>query len=272
MTRLALYQVDSFTSSTFRGNPAAVVPLEAWLPDALMQNIALENNLSETAFFVLLERGHYHIRWFTPLAESKLCGHATLAAAHVILRWLDPDLKGVHFESMLSPLEVVRDGEKLALNFPVYPPQRTKVPVGLIEALGVVPLEVWTARDSVYVLLESETAVRSARPNLALLERVEVHGAVLTAPGDGCHFVSRFFVPRMGIPEDPVTGSIHTTLIPLWAEKLNKLELHARQVSARGGELWCRLEGERVHIAGYVAPYLEGFIEVPILEENRALE
>jgi len=272
VTRLPIYQVDSFTSQTFKGNPAAVVPLERWLPDPLMQSIALENNLSETAFFVPLERGYYHIRWFTPLAEAKLCGHATLAAAWVILKHADPSLERVRFTSMLSPLEVVRDGEKLALNFPVYPPQPVAVPAGLIEALGVVPLEVWTARDSVYVLLESETAVRGARPNLALLERVEVHGAVLTAPGDGCDFVSRFFVPRMGIPEDPVTGGVHTTLVPLWAEKLNKLELYARQVSARGGELWCKLEGERVLIAGYVAPYLEGFIEIPALEENRALE
>ncbi len=275
--KLRFFKVNSFASRrvpagllsehlpsarTFKGNPAAVVPLERWLPDSLMQSIALENNLSETAFFVLLEQGHYHIRWFSPTAEAKLCGHATLAAAWVILNHLDPGLERVCFESMLSPLEVVRDGDKLVLDFPVYPPQPCPVPAGLLKALGVVPLETWTARNSVYVLLESESAVRAARPNLALLERVEVHGAVLTAPGDGCDFVSRNFVPRMGIPEDPVTGGVHTTLVPLWAEKLGKTELYARQVSARGGELWCRLEGDRVFIAGYVAPYLEGTIEV----------
>lgn len=279
MIRLPIYQVDAFTSSTFKGNPAAVVPLEKWLSDALMQNIALENNLAETAFFVKLGPGHYHLRWFTPTVESPLCGHATLASAYVILTHLEPELKTVRFESMLSPLEVGRTlytgVERLVLDFPVFAPQNAQIPAGLLEALGLQSsqvLEVFEARNSFYCVLEDEAAVCQVKPDMALLERVEARGAVVTAPGQSCDFVSRFFAPRVGIPEDPVTGSIHTTLIPYWAARLNKLELHARQVSTRGGELWCKLEGDRVLIAGQVAPYLEGFIEVPSLEENRALE
>ena len=265
MTRLRLFQVDSFTSSTFKGNPAAVVPLEHWIPDQLMQSIAFENNLSETAFFIPLTPGHYHLRWFTPTTEVKLCGHATLAAAYVIFNYLDSALHSVRFESQLSPLEVTRVGERLALNFPMYQPQPSEIPMGLREALGATPLEFWMARNSAYCLLESEMAVRNVKPSMALLEPIEIQGVVVTAQGETSDFVSRYFAPRIGIPEDPVTGGVHTTLIPLWAEKLGKTILHARQLSARGGELWCELEGDRVSIAGHVAPYLEGYIEVPDL-------
>ncbi len=270
MTRLQIFQVDAFASRVFRGNPAAVVPLEAWLPDSVMQSIALENNLAETAFFVPLGPGYYHLRWFTPAIEIELCGHATLASAYVIFQHLEPTLQKVRFESQLSPLKVSREmgehGELLVLNFPSFPPAPVVAPAGLLEALGIEAtsvLETLISRNSVYCVLESEQQVQNLKPNMALLERLELRGVVVTARGQSCDFASRYFAPKIGVPEDPVTGGIHTSLIPYWAEKLGKLELHAKQLSARGGDLWCKLVGDRVNIAGTVVPYLEGFIEVP---------
>jgi PhzF family phenazine biosynthesis protein len=270
MSRLQIFQVDAFASRVFRGNPAAVVPLERWLPDSVLQSIALENNLAETAFFIPLGLGHYHLRWFTPAIEIELCGHATLASAYVVFQHLEPVLQKVRFESQLSPLEVSREtgeqGELLTLNFPAFPLTPVTAPIGLLEALGIEAtsvLETLTARNSVYCVLEHEQQVQNLKPNMALLEQFELHGVVVTARGQSCDFASRYFAPKIGIPEDPVTGGIHTSLIPYWAEKLGKLELHARQVSARSGDLWCKLVGDRVLIAGTVVPYLEGFIEVP---------
>ena len=274
MTRLPIYQVDSFTSQTFRGNPAAVVPLESWLPDELLQNIALENNLAETAFFVPRDDRTFELRWFTPTQEAPICGHATLAAAWVMCNKLGYALEHIVFQSPLAgELQVNRRGDMLELDFPRYDYQQIfEFPDALIKGIGTQPLEVYHCRIGYFCLLESETAVRAVQPVLSMLETLHPNCTIVMARGDECDFVSRDFAPGMGIAEDPVTGSNHCVLTPLWAEKLGKTELHARQVSARAGDLWCQLEGDRVLIAGYVAPYLEGFIEVPILEENCALE
>jgi PhzF family phenazine biosynthesis protein len=258
--RLPLYQVDAFTSRVFAGNPAAVCPLREWLPDAVLQAIAAENNLSETAFFVGRE-GEYALRWFTPLSEVDLCGHATLATGHVILRHLEPGLRELRFSSQGGPLVVRPDGDRLSLDFPTRPPERCDPIPGLAEALGASPLETWTSRD-VLAVLGSEAEVRALKPDMARLSALERFGFGVTAPGETVDFVSRFFAPNLGVPEDPVTGSSHCTLIPYWAERLGRSRLHALQVSLRGGELFCELRGPRVSIAGHAVTYLEGTIEV----------
>ena len=258
--RLAIYQVDAFTSQTFGGNPAAVCPLEAWIDDALMQSIAMENNLAETAFFVR-EGDGYRIRWFTPAAEVKLCGHATLASAHVIFDRLAPATASITFDSLSGPLRVFKDGDRIALDFPANPPKPCPPPPGLIPALGATPLEVLVA-DVYCCVFASERDVRAVRPDMRGIAALDQHAVLVTAPGDDVDFVSRFFAPQVGIDEDPVTGSAHCKLVPYWAQRLGKDRLRARQVSPRGGELWCELRGDRVIMAGYAAPYLEGTIEV----------
>jgi PhzF family phenazine biosynthesis protein len=258
--KLPLYQVDAFTSRVFGGNPAAVCPLEAWLPDAQLQAIALENNLSETAFFVKEPSG-WHLRWFTPTTEVDLCGHATLGAAYVLFHHLRPGLERVEFASRSGPLVVTRDGDWLALDFPSRPPRPCAPPAGLAEALGATPRETLAARDLIAVF-DSEAQVRALKPDMAKLAALEFFSVVPTAPGTDADFVSRFFGPRVGVPEDPVTGSSHCSLIPYWAQRLGKTSLFARQVSARGGELKCELQGERVRIAGRGVLYLEGQITV----------
>lgn len=254
---LDLYQVDAFAARPFGGNPAAVVPLADWLDDGVLQAIALENNLSETAFFVRRD-GRYDLRWFTPTVEVDLCGHATLASAHVILNHLKPEATRVDFDSKSGPLAVTRDGELLTLDFPAKPPQPVEDPA-VAAALGAPPLELLRA-DKTLAVLESETAVRAARPDLSIVAGLKGDGLIITAPGEQVDFVSRYFAPDAGIPEDPVTGSAHCVLTPYWAARLGKDELSAWQVSARGGELFCRLAGERVLISGRVAPYLQGRI------------
>jgi len=259
---LPLYQVDAFTSALFAGNPAAVCPLERWLDERLMRAIAAENNLSETAFFVPASARtpagggdatgpgrDYDIRWFTPSAEVDLCGHATLASAYVIFHWLDPTLTSVTFHSKSGPLVVERGGDLLAMEFPARPAVECEPPAGLAEALGAAPLATLRSRDLL--------------ADFARVKALGLHAVCVTAPGRDCDFVSRFFAPLVGVPEDPVTGSAHCMLVPYWARRLGKRTLHARQVSARGGELFCEDLGERVIIAGHAAPYLEGTIEVP---------
>ena len=258
--RIPIYKLDAFTSCVFHGNPAAVCPLAAWLPDEAMQGIAAENNLSETAFFVA-DRGGYEIRWFTPKQEVDLCGHATLASAHVILNLLKPGLGAVKFASKSGPLKVVRTGELLALDFPTRRPKACPAPHGLVEALGNPPLRTLLSRD-VMAVYDSEDEVRALAPDFERLAKVNAFAVIATAPGVQVDFVSRFFAPRAGIAEDPVTGSAHCTLIPYWAKKLGKKRLRALQVSPRGGELFCELRGERVSIAGRAVLYLEGTIEV----------
>jgi predicted PhzF superfamily epimerase YddE/YHI9 len=257
---LRLYQVDAFTREVFGGNPAAVVPLEDWLDERRMQAIAAENNLSETAFFVRTG-ARARIRWFTPVTEVDLCGHATLAAAWVLFERLDPGAREVVFDSASGPLPVRREGPRVVLDFPSRPGVPAPADAALVRGLGAAPREARRARDTLAVF-EHEAEVRALRPDFAALAAVDSLGVIATAPGADADFVSRFFAPRAGVPEDPVTGSSHCTLVPYWAERLGRSKLHARQVSARGGELWCALEGDRVSIAGEAALYLEGVIRV----------
>jgi predicted PhzF superfamily epimerase YddE/YHI9 len=260
--RLPMYQVDAFTDSLFGGNPAAVCPLDAWLPDATMQAIAAENNLAETAFFVP-DGGDYALRWFTPTVEVDLCGHATLAAGHVVFRFLEPQRNSVSFHTVKAgTLIVSRYADMLVMDFPARPAMPCAAPAGLLAALGGTPREVLRARDCL-VVYEREAEIVALNPDLAALAKVDCWAAIVTAPGEnGIDFVSRFFAPAQGVPEDPVTGSAHCTLVPYWAKRLGKTELEARQVSQRGGALRCALNGDRVSIAGKAVVYLEGQIEV----------
>ena len=259
------FHVDAFAQTAFAGNPAGVCPLETALPAALMQQIAAENNLAETAFIVPRPGtpAEYDIRWFTPTVEIDLCGHATLASAHVLFQHRGFAGAAVTFHSQSGPLRVTRapDG-RLTLDFPSRPPQElTTHPTGLTDALRATPLHVLAARD-LLVVFNTEAEVRALRPDYARIAALEYVGVIATAPGpdgiDGIDFVSRFFAPRVGVPEDPVTGSAHSTLIPYWAQKLGKTELHARQISPRGGDLWCKLRGDRVDISGYAVTYAAG--------------
>jgi len=260
--RLPIYQVDAFTDSLFGGNPAAVCPLEAWLPEKTMQAIAAENNLAETAFF-LREGPDYALRWFTPTVEVDLCGHATLAAGQIVFRFIEPERDSVSFRTMnAGALVVSRRGDMLALDFPARPAVPVEPPPGLVVALGGVPREVLRARDHL-VVYGSAAEVAALDPDLAALAKVDCWAAIVTAPGEsGIDFVSRFFAPAQGVPEDPVTGSSHCTLVPYWAHRLGKTKLEARQLSRRGGALSCALDGDRVSIAGRAVLYLEGQIEV----------
>jgi PhzF family phenazine biosynthesis protein len=255
-----LYQVDAFTSELFHGNPAAVCPLEAWLPPTTMQAIAAENNLSETAFFVHESQG-YAIRWFTPVGEIDLCGHATLASAFVYFHFLDRTASTVTFSSASGPLTVARDGDLLVMDFPSRPPQERPLSPALATALGRPPIALAEARDYL-AIYDNEDEVRTLTPDFALLKAVGPM-VIVTAPGRSVDFVSRFFAPGHGIEEDPVTGSAHCTLIPYWAQRLGKRRLHARQVSARGGELFCEDSGDRVRIGGHAVLYLDGAIRLP---------
>jgi PhzF family phenazine biosynthesis protein len=257
---LKIYQVDAFSSRLFGGNAAAVCPLQSWLSSELMQQIAMENNLAETAFFVQ-EQGGLRIRWFTPKREVKLCGHATLAAAWVYFHHIETDSDEICFNSLSGPLAVTRRDDTLTLDSPVSEFQPVDAPEQLIQAIGIAPLEVYAGEDWL-LRLDSEQTVRTLQPDMRLLQQLELRGLIVTAEGDDCDFVSRFFAPNYGIDEDPVTGSAHTLLAPFWAERLHKERFVARQLSARGGELYCELRGERVHISGQVTPYLQGVIHI----------
>lgn len=257
--KLKIYQVDAFTSRVFAGNPAAVCQLDAWLPDSLMQSIALENNLSETAFFVA-EEDHFSIRWFTPTTEVNLCGHATLASAFVLFECAGHESDRIDFASRSGMLSVSRTDDLLVLDFPVQRPEPCSLPEELVSAFGHEPVECLRAADYV-AIFEDEREVRSANPDIDALRALESRGVIISAVGDDCDFVARFFGPNVGVAEDPVTGSAYTQLVPYWATKTGKARFHARQVSERGGELHCELAGDRVLIGGRAAKYLEGFIE-----------
>jgi len=245
----------------FAGNPAAVVPLERWLDDATLHRIAAENNLSETAFFVG-GSGEYQIRWMTPTDEIDLCGHATLASAFVVFQRLEPGRREVSFRSKGGALRVSAEGERLALDFPARPPQPGETARARVaDALGAAPEAVLAARDYLAVFATEQEVLR-LRPDMAKTAALDRMAVIATGPGADCDFVSRFFAPAVGVPEDPVTGSAHCTLVPYWSQRLGRRRLFARQVSPRGGELWCEDRGERVSIAGQVVPYLEGTIEV----------
>jgi PhzF family phenazine biosynthesis protein len=257
---LPYYHVDAFTGRLFSGNPAGVCPLADWLPDALLQSIAAENNLAETAFVV--QRGpQFDLRWFTPTIEMDLCGHATLAAAHVIFRHLGFRASDVSFQTRSGVLTVTRADDLLTLDFPTRPAAPCPTPQDLIDGLGAKPALAAKARDFLAVF-DSEEAVRNLRPDMLALARLDCLGIVATAPGRDCDFVSRFFAPRAGIAEDPVTGSAHCTLIPYWAERLGRTKLRALQVSPRGGELFCEHRSERVGIGGRAVTYATGYLHV----------
>jgi PhzF family phenazine biosynthesis protein len=260
--RTPIFQVDAFTTRRFAGNPAAVMPLAGFPEDAVLQALAAENNLPETAFLVP-EGGDYRLRWFTPTTEVPLCGHATLASAAVVMERLEPGRRRVVFHSASGPLTVTRTAAGYRMDFPARPSQPVPAPSGLADALKVVPIEVWADPFNYLALLESAPAVRELAPDLAAIARLDCQGVVVTAPGDGVYdFVSRYFAPAKGIPEDPVTGGAHCALTPYWARRLGKTELRAFQASRRGGEIVCRLAGDRVELEGACVFYLEGQAEI----------
>ena len=260
MARLKQYQIDAFATRVFEGNPAAVVPLDAWLDDGVLQAIAEENNLSETAFFVPSARG-FHLRWFTPITEVDLCGHATLATAHVLFEMLGYRQLVIIFETRSGELSVERQGPLLVMDFPAAPPQPCATPDVLVEGLGCRPVETLAAADYVCVF-ETEESIRALTPNFGKLSELDLRGVIVTAPGRDVDFVSRFFAPKLGISEDPVTGAAHCELTPYWAARLGKNRLSARQVSKRGGEIFCEVEGDRVRLAGRAVTFMEAEIEI----------
>lgn len=264
MTRIPLFQIDAFTGKLFRGNPAAVCPLQAWPDDELLQAIAQENNLAETAFFVPQEEG-FHLRWFTPRHEVELCGHATLATAFVIFSELEPDRQAVHFETRSGRLTVRRREKRLAMDFPALEMAPCpEAPAALLEGLGQKPAALYRVESdpNYFAIYEDEEAVHTVEPDLRLLEQLHPYGVAVSAPAGEADCVSRYFAPSYGIAEDPVTGSIHCALVPYWAERLEQSRIHARQASPRGGELFCVDRGKRVEIAGSAVKYLEGTIWV----------
>lgn len=263
MTTLPLYQVDAFAEQPFAGNPAAVCPLEGWFPDATLQAIAAENNLAETAFLVPAGAGgvDYELRWFTPTVEVDLCGHATLASGFVLMNCLGHERDNVRFSSRSGPLSVARDADRFVLDFPAHPPQPVADPTLYAEALGAKPEAVLGEGMALAVFADADS-VAALTPDMNRTAALGGVGVIASARGQDCDFVSRFFAPQSGIPEDPVTGSAHCVLSPYWAERLGKNELTARQISKRGGHLVCRVEGDRVKIGGRCQLYLEGRIHV----------
>ncbi|RYE50575.1 MAG: PhzF family phenazine biosynthesis protein [Sphingobacteriales bacterium] len=260
--KLTIYQVDAFTDQLFGGNPAAIVPLSTWLPAPKMQTIANENNLAETSFFIP-QGNDFELRWFTPELEIDLCGHATLATAHILFTELGYDRDTIHFHTLKAgTLTVTRMGDVYSLDFPSRVATPCDAPEGLLSALGgKTPLQILKSRDYMLVY-ENEADILALKPDFGALAKLAMMGVIVTAKGDNSDFVSRFFIPAAGINEDPVTGSTHCNLIPYWAEKLDKNELHAYQVSARRGELWCSLKGDRVLMAGKAVTYLRGEISI----------
>jgi PhzF family phenazine biosynthesis protein len=270
--RLPIYQIDAFTDEVFRGNPAAICPLNNWPEDSILQSIAAENNPAETAFFTEVDRaGRYRLRWFTPTNEVALSGHATLASAYVIFRYLSPQLQAVVFDTASGDLMVTRSQDGFhAMDFPALPPERVPEEEaratldGIADTLGVRPQELWRA-TYLMAVYEDEASIRDLRYSVRLaevLEAIDVWGLIVTAPGETYDFVSRFFAPSRGIPEDPVTGSAHCTLAPYWARRTGRDSFSAYQVSARGGRVLCTVRGDRVELRGRCAPYLEGTLIV----------
>ncbi|MBI5870796.1 MAG: PhzF family phenazine biosynthesis protein [Actinobacteria bacterium] len=254
------YHIDAFISGSFSGNPAGVCFLEEWPEDNILQSIAAENNLPETAFVVPAD-GFYELRWFSPTMEIDLCGHATLASAHAIFEYINRQARVVDFQTAGGPLSVERRDELLVMDFPSRPPEPCGAPLHLAEILGAQFLETLSARD-LLVVFEEEAQVRDLAPDMAGIAALDAFAVCVTAPGRDCDFVSRFFAPGAGIDEDPVTGSAHCSLIPYWSARLSKTAMHARQLSKRGGELFCADNGERVSIGGLAATYLTGTISV----------
>ena len=288
--KIPIYQVDAFTDHVFGGNPAAVCPLDAWLPDGVLQAIAMENNLAETAYIVRTGPAAADIRWFTPALEINLCGHATLASAHVLFEHLGLQGGEIIFASKSGPLRAARDlsspasreGGRITLDFPAYEPVPMETPEALVKGLGRRPLETWRGRD-ILAVFGTEAEVAAIEPDFAAIRTLDCLGVIATAPGtvtaqpgsasaesrrsmaargEACDFVSRFFAPRAGVPEDPVTGSAHTLLVPFWAKRLGRTSFHAVQVSKRRGDLFCELKDGRVLMAGRAVTFLRGEIDV----------
>ncbi|PSL46407.1 PhzF family phenazine biosynthesis protein [Chitinophaga niastensis] len=265
MQHIPIYQVDAFTDTLFHGNPAAVCLLEAWLPTPVLQQIAAENYLPETAFFIPTNKaGHYDLRWFTPEIEMDLCGHATMAAAHVLFYHLGWDMHSITFHTQSGPLNVTKNNDILTLDFPSRPPEEAILPPVILKGIDVYPLSVYKARDYILVY-QSEDIIRNMVPNQAIINQVNLDpgGIIVTAKGNEVDFVSRYFTPQASIFEDPVTGSSHCSLIPFWSKQLGKKEMVALQVSPRTGKLYCQDAGDRVLIGGTCKTYLEGKIFVP---------
>jgi len=258
--KLKMYQVDAFAKNVFEGNPAAVCPLEEWLDDVIMQKIANENNLSETAFFVQ-EEGGYRIRWFTPSSEVDLCGHATLASAYVLFELINIKEEEIVFQSKSGALRVSKKGETYQMDFPALEFKESAIPDNVAKAFDKKVVACYSSMDYI-VVFENEDDVANANVNLELLKEIDVRGVIITARSEQYDFVNRMFAPKYGIDEDPVTGSAFTQLIPYWKQVLNKTSFIAKQVSQRGGEVFCEIEGERVYISGYAVKYLEGTIEI----------
>tara|TARA_Y100000748_G_C15492444_1_gene486994 strand:- start:928 stop:1707 length:780 start_codon:yes stop_codon:yes gene_type:complete len=258
--KLILYQIDAFASKVFQGNPAAVIPLEYWLPEKTMQSIAQENNLSETAFFC--QSGNFFdIRWFTPNGEVKLCGHATLASAYVIFNFLKIESTQIYFKSLSGLLNVKKEGDLYILDFPSQKPEKCEMPRLLMEGLGQ-GSGVCFRNEDYLVVFDNEDQIDKITPDFNKLALLDLRGVIVTSPGKDYDFVSRAFFPKYGILEDPVTGSAHTKLIPYWSQKLNKSELKAKQISKRGGELFCEYKIDRVFISGYAKLYMVGEIQL----------
>ena len=258
--KLPIYQIDAFADNPFEGNPAAIIPLPEWLPDKVMQSIAAENNLSETAFFVQCDDG-FHIRWFTPTAEVDLCGHATLAATYVIFSFPGFKEKQIRFESRSGLLKVTRENDLFVMDFPSQPPIKCETPKIITQAFKLTPAECLKSEDYI-VVFSNEEDVRSAQPDYEVLNKLDLRGVIITAKSDKYDFIARFFAPRYGINEDPVTGSAYTQLVPYWSSIMGISKFHAKQVSSRGGELFCEMQGDRVTIAGKAVKYLTGEIEI----------
>lgn len=259
--QLTLYQVDAFTDHVFGGNPAAVCPLDEWLSDTIMQSIAAENNLAETAFFVPKE-GRYGLRWFTPMLEVDLCGHATLASAHVLYTELGYTEASISFDTRSGQLSVTKHAQGYAMNFPLDEITLVETPPEIREGLALTPLETYRGKTDYLVIIESQEQLEALQPDLRALARGNVRGTIVSAPGRDVDFVSRCFFPQSGIDEDPVTGSAHTTLVPYWSQRLDKKQLTARQVSTRQGDLICHHLGNRVELIGNAVTYLWGDVNV----------
>ena len=262
--RIPLFHVDAFTDRPFSGNPAAVCLLDSWLDDGRLRKVAAENNLSATAFLVC-GTDSYELRWFTPLCEVRLCGHATMAAAYVLFTRFQPQQGPIAFRTKFhGPITVSRQGDLLGIDFPGMPPRPCAVPEGLAQAIGIQspPSEALEANNTYLLVLESEGSVRRLRPNFVLLEKFHPYAIAATADGTDVDFVSRYFAPSYGVPEDPVTGSLHCALASYWAQRIGRSKLHARQLSERGGELWCELAGDRVLVKGKAVLTMEGVLEI----------
>jgi len=257
--QLQIFQIDAFTSRQFEGNPAAVVPLDRWLSDRLLQQIAMENNLSETAFFIPADNG-YGLRWFTPATEVNLCGHATLATAHVLFNYFITTQSSIRFETRSGILHVNKNDDLLVMDFPSAIPQPIDIPYSLEGALGCKPRQCYSGGEDLMAVFDREEEIMGVNPDFRLLAKLDYRGIIVTARGTTCDFISRFFAPAVGVDEDPVTGSAHTLLTPYWSTILGKDELTAKQVSKRGGLLYCKNESDRVKIGGKAVTYLKGMI------------